>query len=523
MDEQLDNELKKRIQQVFENFDDTGADEGWLLLREKFPEKESKRRGLIWLWWGSVAAGLLLFLGIGLWYFTKNDDTIQVKSYTAQSVKHNQSQPVIIKKKAQIDTVGNTHSIAGQQQSQIAGTSNKKNNIGQGAGQQAKQNHQEIAVVQTPGNDTLNKNQHWGSGSVLYSSKSSLIAKNKTTPAHTKVNANKQETEESYQQSIATTSKQKTVKPGKKASSTLPLATTDKATQESLAANDATDNENNPVIKKPQNQVITSAPKDTANTNKIAATPKPPKKTIADMFADDKQTALKKTKDDIKNKDKRVHFGVYAATYFSYAKGSNDEVNVGAGFSSDIKINNNLKLVTGVAIGQNTLSYPGVASTDAAAATSLYTLARPNAVTAAYANYAQVATPSIKNYDANLVGLDIPLNLKYEINPQKSDTYILAGLSSGTFINESYTYFYNYPTLNSSTLQQTQGATTNKSFDSFYFAKTLNLAFGIGYPIGKNHLIVEPFLKYPLEGLGSQQIRFGSGGINLKFNFSTKK
>jgi hypothetical protein len=66
MDEQLDNELKKRIQEVFENFEDTTADEGWLLLREKFPEEESKRRGLIWFWRGSAAAVLLTFLGIGL-------------------------------------------------------------------------------------------------------------------------------------------------------------------------------------------------------------------------------------------------------------------------------------------------------------------------------------------------------------------------------------------------------------------------------------------------------------------------
>jgi RNA polymerase sigma-70 factor (ECF subfamily) len=33
----------------------------------------------------------------------------------------------------------------------------------------------------------------------------------------------------------------------------------------------------------------------------------------------------------------------------------------------------------------------------------------------------------------------------------------------------------------------------------------------------------KPFLKYPLNGLGEQQIRFGAGGLNLKFDFKSSK
>ena len=61
MDEQLDNDLKNQIREVFDNYEDTTADEGWLLLREKFPAQK-KRRGIIWLWWGAAAI-LLTFLG----------------------------------------------------------------------------------------------------------------------------------------------------------------------------------------------------------------------------------------------------------------------------------------------------------------------------------------------------------------------------------------------------------------------------------------------------------------------------
>jgi hypothetical protein len=129
------------------------------------------------------------------------------------------------------------------------------------------------------------------------------------------------------------------------------------------------------------------------------------------------------------------------------------------------------------------------------------------------------ATPSLKNYTANLVGLEIPINLKYKFNPEKSATFVSIGVSSGTFIKETYTSTYAYTTPFASNLSQTTDQSLQQKFNSFYFAKTLNFSFGTGYRISGNDLIIEPFLKYPIEGLGSQQIKFGSGGVNLKFNF----
>ena len=64
MDDQLDNDLKKRIREVFENFGDTSADDGWLKLRKKFPEEERNRRAFAWIWWGAAAAVFFLFFGI---------------------------------------------------------------------------------------------------------------------------------------------------------------------------------------------------------------------------------------------------------------------------------------------------------------------------------------------------------------------------------------------------------------------------------------------------------------------------
>src|SRR5579872_4305281 len=68
MDDQLDNDLKNRIKEVFDNYEDTSADEGWLQLRKKYPEK-AKRIIAAWMYWAPIAALLLLFVGI-VWFKT---------------------------------------------------------------------------------------------------------------------------------------------------------------------------------------------------------------------------------------------------------------------------------------------------------------------------------------------------------------------------------------------------------------------------------------------------------------------
>ncbi len=105
--------------------------------------------------------------------------------------------------------------------------------------------------------------------------------------------------------------------------------------------------------------------------------------------------------------------------------------------------------------------------------------------------------------------------------------FVSAGLGSTTFVKEAYAFNYsNFPassSQSSSPSSMPQSVKSSKSFDRFDVARTLNLSFGLAYPLGKNQLQIEPFLKYPLGGLGSQQLQFGSVGINLKLNFPTQK
>lgn len=463
MDDQLDNDLKNHIREVFDNYEDTTADEGWLLLREKFPAQK-KRRGAAWLW--RAAAVLLICAGTGLWVETLTDKpATQIAKQNNQPATHEK----LAAQQPATDTVTNNNITAKiadkaleQQIAAMPASTIQKNT------QYAPAIHEKRV---SPGAEQMNE----------ASKNAQSIVVNKQIPADNQVQ-------------VIPANKQVSLNAATIAQSTKP------ADQQSSATAPAPANE------------------ATVNTNPVAVQQPQPQKDIMDMFKHDQgnKQAEKKVNDQ---KEKKVNFGLYAGTYFNYGKGSDNQVNVGGGLTSDIKLNRKLKLVTGITIAQNSLSYQAIPT---AAASLKSSLAVPAAVSSGNMYVAFASTPTIKNYNATLVGLDIPINLKYEFNPDKTDAYVSLGLSSGTFIDESYTYKYNYPSFQSSSLKETRNETTGNNFNSFYFAKTLNVAFGVGYPFGKNRLVIEPFLKYPLDGLGSQNLKFGAGGLNLKFNFLTQ-
>ena len=471
MDDQLDNDLRNRIREVFENYDDEHADEGWLLLREKYPEK-AKRRPIAWLWWGSVAAALvLLFLGI-LWY-----------NYTPK--KENQF-------------TGNKQHPA--HLTQKPEESKKDNNKGID-----ESNMKADSVLSSLQKEALANNKvssghlHKNTAGKTNHPKSNPVALNKATneniinvpPAGNGLIANNDPVKDPAAVNAVKTQAKPPVEANKMDNTAAKVDSGNKASAKSMA-----------VVTQP------------AGINMQEQAKKPNKI----LFADDE---IPKNKKPEKSEltDRAVRFGVYATSYVNYAKGSNNQMNLGAGISSDIRLSRKLNLSTGVSIAQNTLSFGSQLPSNTAklnAATSSIASADNQLAFAA-------ATPALKNYNANLVGLDVPINLKYQFNPEKNAAFVSLGVSSGTFINETYTSTYNLVTPFASNLSQTADQSLHQSFSSFYFAKTLNFSFGTGYRIGGNDLIIEPFLKYPIEGLGSQQIKFGSGGLNLKFSLQAKR
>jgi len=487
MDEQLDNDLKNRIRKVFENIGDPSAGEGWLLLRKKFPEEKSRRPVLAWMWW-SAAAVLFLFMGIGLWLYNMKD---QPQKMAVKTHKHPQTENMAAVKSRQ-DTIGKNN--AAQPFKPNAGTA--------GSGGNVQSNSQNIAAAtkkKAPAPATIAKRLNDAAA------KQTFIAKNKGD-----------------NKNIATGQQHPVIQQPDKSIIGQQQANRIAANKQPPVKTVTVQPNNQPANVQPGKPATSTLSTNTA-TSQLVTPSKQPSKSINSMFAEDQNK--KKTVDE---RSKRVIFGLYAATYFNYAKGSNNQANLGAGITSEIKISRNLKLVTGITIAQNSMNFSGGVPTSVAQTSvsqNIYTAPGANTLRAYSLNSAVTvaSVPAFKNYDASLVGLDVPVNLKYDFNPKKMDAYVLAGLSSGTFINETYTYQYNYPALASASLQQIQNQTTHQSFNGFYFGRTLNVAVGLGYPVGKNHIVLEPFLKYPLDGLGSQNIRFGAGGINLKFNFQSAK
>jgi hypothetical protein len=483
MDDPLDNDLKNRIRDVFDNYDDGHAGEGWQLLREKYPER-ARRRPVLWLWWGSAAATLLLFLGI-LWLDKKPE-----KQNKLTVNKPGINRPIV----KSIEPQKNSNTVVDNR--------NNANNAS------ADSVIKSLQTQKLADNQLLNRTHKHNITKVNRPSRlqpSSTIASNNRVIGETSANGDEPAVKNTGR-IIASVNPAKT---NEKTNAN--IAKSDNASKIDSTANVTTQT------------MATAKPNNGVN---MLDQSKQPNKTV---FAN---TQLPKNKNEQGYRGRTVSFGVYAATYVNYARKSNNAVNEGIGISSDIRLSRKLNLSTGVAIGQNSLNYNGqlppeqsqlLSGANGSANNFASDKASALAAPAYSANSYFAATPSLKNYTASLVGLEIPINLKYHFNPEKSATFVSVGVSSGTFIKERYTSTYSYTTPFASNLSQTTDQSLQQKFNSFYFAKTLNFSFGTGVRISGNDLIVEPFLKYPIEGLGSQQIKFGSGGVNLKFNFQGRR
>lgn len=461
MDDRLDEELKNRIKKVFDEYQDPSADEGWAGLREKFPERAAKRRGLIWLWL-SAAAVTLLVLSIRIWKYSGNN-LGQNAAIVKNVIPPNANPPAV---------------------------------------KPAESQPPQVASASSPSAAANGPERHLSQGQNVVRGTVSL-------PAATNV-------------AIATARNQA------KNTGNPPLQV--------QQANSGTANSNIIPARTDSNRIAVGIPRldqsrpgnktSLGASQAVATQPANKPKDMADMFAQKNNPQ----QDEVDIKPSRIRLGVYAASFVNYAKGSGSQGNVGVGFSAEVRLAKHLKLVTGITLAQNSLSYGGAVPAGAvqtgffspSLAPSYYGIADAGPVvkTASAADVASI--PAFKNYGVSMLNIDVPVNLKFDFNLKQNNFYVMSGLSSGTFANETYTYHYNYPALPSPELQAPHAETSKSNFSNIYVGKMLNLAIGYGYPIGRNHIIIEPFLKYPLGGMGTQDIRFGAGGINLKLNFPTK-
>jgi hypothetical protein len=435
MKEDFDRDLSKHIVRTFEDYGDGRHEEGWMLLRKKYPEK--KRRSIAWWWYAAALSGLIVTAG--LWLGNEHQK-LKRAIVTAHSTKHSHKHPEIMDRLAR-----------GRAQSAITLVLPP---------QAFKPNH----AVRNSQTAPLTR----------------LVGQHRNFKRSNDVKAT------GHPEKIREFNKDSTpfnTLRGKTLAAVMPAPESTMADTDVLASNS-------------EPQVI-KQPEPAARIDNL----KPLDKTITNG---EKNIVQKKTT------KQPVTFGLYAATYYNYAKGSDNELNIGAGIASDIKLFGNLILSTGIAVGKNSLNY----RSELPQSNAVYTTFSSIALNATGAKN-QTFQAQSQSYTARLMAVDIPLNLKYQFN---GDSYLAAGISSGTYFNESYSYDYSYGAPFTSSVSGKQSNSAN-NFSTFDLAKTLNFSFGIGYPIGKaTRIVVEPFLKYPLAGLGAQQLKFGAGGVNLKLN-----
>ena len=141
---------------------------------------------------------------------------------------------------------------------------------------------------------------------------------------------------------------------------------------------------------------------------------------------------------------------------------------------------------------------------------SYYTTEKPFATWASYS----------KQINAECEVLDIPLNLNLSLlKTEKTGIIAGAGLSSYIMLSEKYNFIYN-----SSPAYPSSGREYTINNQNKHLLSVINLSLGVVKPFGKQKsLIIQPYAKLPLSGIGQGQTELKSFGIGFQLNYAVKK
>lgn len=145
------------------------------------------------------------------------------------------------------------------------------------------------------------------------------------------------------------------------------------------------------------------------------------------------------------------------------------------------------------------------------------------------------ASLSAARTKADLVNLDLPLNITWKFISGKSKSfYVSGGVSSLAYLSEKYdktisirqiaevkTVAAGMEKLSYKMENiETKSETTEPSFNSLDIAGRLNLIFGMEQRLSpKLYLHLEPYMKIPVSGLATENLRFSTGGVTCKISF----
>ena len=148
------------------------------------------------------------------------------------------------------------------------------------------------------------------------------------------------------------------------------------------------------------------------------------------------------------------------------------------------------------------------------------------------------AIPS-DHMNANLTNLDIPINITWRFltkgaGKDKYSYYLSGGVSSLAYLGERYVMTTYRQEVKEQVnmvaseakmtyqLENFETTSENKEepFNAFDVAGRINLIFGIERKISQDlNLHIEPYIKIPLSGLGSENMKFMTSGITCKISF----
>jgi len=473
MKEQFDKELRNHIKDTFGDFDDHLADDGW---RKLIDRKKRKRRGFIF-WFvlpSGIAASLALFLVLNQSVDIPNQNG-KIEEKIENTAKENPSDGL---KKLDVE------------QSNL----DKKT-------EKIIENSDELKIVKEENLSLKNsdfiskiKENISSSKSTINNKNASLTLSNKSMEKKVsvtddlKINLNENASIEKNTENLAFSKESESTK------------------------SDSTNNFTENVVKiSTQEKAFTASESDFNQNIIIQSLEKPdeisPKLTVSNSAKNDR-----KNSNSIPN-NKKFKIGIDANTYVNFSEnGINDKINLGLGIVSEIKLSKQFSVNTGITLNSQNGTFNGNQKSTQEFLKSA----------SAFSGIANVPIAQVTN--AKLVGLDIPINLKYALKFGKTTSFISSGFSSYTVINEKYINEFsviNY-SLNSVSTNNVTSINDNPEgkFSYFKFARTLDVSIGILYPITKKStLSIEPFMKYPLSGLGYQDLKIGASGISFKMNF----
>ena len=195
--------------------------------------------------------------------------------------------------------------------------------------------------------------------------------------------------------------------------------------------------------------------------------------------------------------------------YVAPAMGNDNKVTMNYGFSLSYAIASKLSISSGV-------SYASISTTESLNASAPQTLSGKN----------------LASVDAKVRGINVPLELKYNINDK---LYTNIGVSALAVLNNSQQNSYIVNQVQSFSSPAVNGYADSKNMivqektvepqpeaniDPDKYIGFYNFSFGYKQKISKkNNIAIEPFLRLPMKTFSKENLNLTNGGLRLKIDF----